>query len=111
MTKEQDLAKLENIVENLLLKFNGLKQEKNELVAQIQAKEEKIIELQTQIESLSENRSEVHGRVSNLINSIEDWEKSFFAEDDDGTVINQSAGKKKSGAEERGEAHLFSIGE
>lgn len=109
MTKEQDLVKLENIVENLILRFNVLKQENNELTAQLQAKEEKINELQVQVDSLNENTSEVKGRVSSLIDSIEDWEKSLLAEDQAVPGSAKLKAQTIGGTKDQGESQLFSV--
>lgn len=111
MTKELDLAKLEQIVEKLLQKFNVLKQEKGELVAQLQAKEERIIELQAQIDTLNDNKSEIQGRVSTLIDSIEEWESSFSSDGPEAPIAVKSTVNKKGKSEEHYESQLFSIGE
>ncbi len=111
MTKEQDLAKLEGIVENLLLRFNVLKHENVELKAQVKAKEDKIDVLGTQIDTMTVNKSEVHGRVSSLIDSIEDWEKSFSDEAQGVSAEDKSSEDKNSEMEAKGESQLFSIGE
>jgi predicted nuclease with TOPRIM domain len=111
MVREQDLAKLEDIVENLLLRFNVLKQDNSELKAQVKLKDEKINELQIQVDSLTVNKSEVHGRVSSLIDTIEDWEKTFSAELQEVSDAVEDSRIEKVGIDPAHESQLFSVGE
>ncbi len=80
MGYQEDLVRLEGIVEKLLHRLEGLKKEKLDLEAALRGKEEELMEMQRQNASLSEERSEVHQRVSRLIGVIEEWEESQAAE-------------------------------
>ena len=73
---EEAMARLEAVVENLLTGFNGLKQEKLELEAKLRQKEYEVEELQEVMTTLKEEKSLVYRRVSGLLNSIEEWERS-----------------------------------
>ncbi len=81
MEHNEDLAKLEQFVEKLIGSHNQLKNENNKMKAQFQEKQQEIVELQETIKSLQEDRSVMHGRVTGLIDRIDDWEKTFESED------------------------------
>jgi len=81
MASEQELQKLEQLVENLLGRFQALKREKNELAALVAAKDKRIEELDSQLDSLGSERTQVQDRVSTLLSSIEEWEKNLDGDD------------------------------
>ncbi len=110
MTKEADLIKLESVVTSLMGRYNALKQEKNELDAQLEAKEEKIDELNEQINSLADEKSDVHGRVSSLLGSIEEWEQNLDVDQQDSSGSDTSAGEDVN-SEGKSESKLFQVGE
>lgn len=110
MTKEADLVKLESVVTSLMGRFNALKQEKSELEAQLEAKEERIDELNEQINSLTTEKSDVRGRVSSLLGSIEDWEQNLATEKKDGSADSGSAGDSTN-SDGKIESKLFQVGE
>lgn len=90
MTKEADLIKLEGIVTNLMERYNTLKLQKIELKAQIKAKDDKISELNNELETLQDEKSNVHGRVSNLLGSIEEWEKTLDSDEKTDEIVLSS---------------------
>jgi len=104
MTKEADLIKLEGIVTNLMERYNTLKQQNLEQVIQLKAKDEMIAELNNDIELLHDEKTTVHGRVSNLIGSIEEWER---ANDDDGATALSMPAIDNSNEQPEGESKLF----
>ena len=110
MTKEADLIKLESVVTNLMGRFNALKQEKNELEAQLGAKEEKIDELNEKINSLTDEKTDVHGRVSNLLGSIEEWEQNLDVDQQDSSGGDTTPGEDLN-SESKSESKLFQVGE
>ena len=81
MEHNEDLAKLEQFVEKLIVSHKQLKNENNEMNAQLQAKQQEIVELQESIKSLQEDRSVMHGRVTGLLDRIDEWEKTIDSED------------------------------
>ena len=76
----EDLARLEQFVEKLVGNHNQLKNEKKELTAQLQEKQEEIIELQETVKSLQEDRGVMHNQVTGLIDKIGEWEKVLETE-------------------------------
>jgi len=81
MEHNEDFARLEQFVEKLLYSHNQLKNEKNEMLAQLQAKQEEINELREMIKNLQEDRNVMHDRVTGLIGRIDEWEKSIDQEE------------------------------
>ena len=77
--QEEAMAQLEAVVEKLLAGFNGLKQEKAELEAQLRQKNFEVEEVQEVLAALKEEKSLVHQRVTGLLQSIEEWEKGQAA--------------------------------
>jgi len=80
MEHNEDFARLEQFVEKLLDSHNQLKNEKNEMLAQLQAKQDEITELREMINNLQEDRNVMHDRVTGLIDRIDEWEKSIDQE-------------------------------
>jgi len=91
MEHNEDLVRLEQFVEKLIGSHNRLKKEKSEMMAQIQAKQQEIAELQEMVKSLQEDRSTMHNQVTGLIDRIGEWEK----------VIDQEGLGQNSDSEER----------
>ena len=81
MEQNEDLARLEQFVEKLIDNHNQLKRENGEMLAQLQAKEQEIAELQEKMKNLQEDRGVMHNRVSGLIERIEKWEKAIDTDD------------------------------
>lgn len=114
MTKEEDFIKLEGIVINLMERYNALKIQKFDLDAQVKAKDVEISELTNVIESLQDEKSKVHGRVTTLLGSIEEWEKTLDGDvQSEGQNVYQHADDhdpsedETNGNEEGSEPRLF----
>jgi len=74
--EDQDFSKLEAVVEKLLAALGATRDENVSLLARLQDKDQKIEELEQKIQVLDSDRAEVSGRVSSLIDSIENWQNS-----------------------------------
>lgn len=70
-----NLAKLEAVVEKMLSNLQELKRENAMLQVQLEAKGEKVAELESKVKSMASSQEEVSSRVSSLLSSIEEWEK------------------------------------
>ena len=81
MEHNEDLARLEQFVEKLVDSHNQLKKEKNEVMVQVQEKQQEIAELQEMLKSLQEDRGVMHNQVTGLIDRIGEWEQIFDKED------------------------------
>ncbi len=82
MAEEKELARLEGFVSILLGKFNTLRADHKELTERLQRRDTSIVNLQGELASLKDDRSEFSGRVSSLIGQIEEWEFSNALEDE-----------------------------
>ena len=76
-----NLAKLEAVIEKMLGNLQEMKRENTSLQAQLSAKNNKIEELESRIKAMASDQEEVGNRVSNLLSSIEEWERSVEPED------------------------------
>ena len=107
----ETLLKLEAVVQKMLGNINELKSEKSSLESQLQEKTSKIEELENMLASATSDQEDVSARVSSLISSIEEWEKS----EDDGAQGNdqdvQAPEPALEGPEGKQEAQLFDMGE
>ena len=65
----------EMLVEKLISSHNQMKKEKDELLAQLQEKQQEILELNEKVKSLDKDRSDMHTQVTGLIDRIGEWEK------------------------------------
>jgi chromosome segregation ATPase len=79
MNEENELAKLEGIVSNLLEKFNSLQNANKELTERLQSRDASIVGLEDEIASMKDERGEISSRVSGLIGKIEEWESATVA--------------------------------
>jgi predicted nuclease with TOPRIM domain len=75
MEHNEDLVRLEQLVEKLIGSHNKLKKTNDEMAAQLEEKEQEIAELQEMVKNLQDDRSEMHGQVTGLIDRIGEWEK------------------------------------
>jgi len=75
MEHNKDLARLEQLVEKLLISHNQLKKEKDEMLSELQGKQQELLELQEKVKSLQEDRTAMHSQVTGLIDRIGEWEK------------------------------------
>ncbi|MCB2183438.1 MAG: DUF904 domain-containing protein [Desulfobulbaceae bacterium] len=103
MEQNNDLTKLASVVEDMLSRFNKLKEEKEDLLLTLAAKEEQIKELQESVSSLNEEKSDVYERVSGILGSIDEWEKSQLAEE------KKSPEEKTSETATHADSQLFSM--
>ena len=72
----EELGRLENIIEKLLTKFNSLRQEKNNLEADLRQKDQELRELRETTTRLREEKEVIHERVTSLLGSLEKWEET-----------------------------------
>ncbi|HWH71797.1 MAG TPA: cell division protein ZapB [Candidatus Sulfotelmatobacter sp.] len=72
----EELSRLEGIVEKLLSQYGSLKQEKEQLEAELDRKNRELAELREAAAQLQEEKTVIHGRVNSLIGSLEKWEKT-----------------------------------
>ena len=102
MAQGNELERLEGFVAKLLAEFNGLRDEKEELLENLRERDERISALEGELASAKSERNDVGSRVKGLIQQIEDWESSL--ED----------GEEKSSqtlSESRMQRNLFSVGQ
>lgn len=101
-----NLAKLEAVVEKMLGNLQDIRRENAALQAQVEAKNRQIAALEATLNNLTSNQEEVSSRVTNLLSSIEDWEKSLEGSD----AKNDTDGEDDAGEEAKG-GGLFSLGD
>ena len=104
MTETEDLGRLESVVEKLLADFNTLKNDNNELEKLLEQKNNEIKELQSTLDQVHSEQNQVQQRVSGILNSIEQWEKS------QGPDEKAEAQKEQSGEKTESSPQLFSMG-
>ncbi len=110
---DNSFSKLEAVVEKLLGSLKTTRDENASLILQIKSKDDKIAELEDKIQSLNSDQNDINGRVSSLINSIEDWEKSV-SENSEMAVDNMDEAPAEAGEQvedKSSEGPLFSMGE
>ena len=83
MDSNESLEYLEEIVEKLLTAMKSLKQDKLVLQARIESRDQEIVSLKEQLDSLQGERGQIQKRITGLIESIEKWEKMNEANKDD----------------------------
>ena len=97
MVHEEELGKLEQFVERLIDNYNELKAENSSLKERLEKIEQQKMQNQELVDTLQNDRTVMHERVTGMISKIEAWEKSLDpAEDltdlaDDGTTGNNTA--------------------
>lgn len=101
-----NLAKLEAVVEKMLGNLQDIRRENAALQAQVEAKNRQIAALEATLNNLTSNQEEVSSRVTNLLSSIEDWEKSLEGSD----AKNETDAEDDAGEEAKG-GGLFSLGD
>jgi FtsZ-binding cell division protein ZapB len=74
MESNAELARLEDFVNKLLVKYNELKDEYHSTLSTLQERDDECADLKAQITDLSSERSFVGERVAGLIGRIEQWE-------------------------------------
>ena len=109
-----NLAKLEAVVEKMLGNLQEMKRENTSLQAQLEARNSKIEELESRIKAMASDQEEVSNRVTNLLSSIEDWERSAEPEDVvafEDVVEPEEAREGREEFVESKRGGLFSLGE
>lgn len=74
MTENNELLRLEEIIENLLERYNKLDKENSRNLAVIEDKNAEIEDLQARLAGLENEKNHVQQRISGILKSIEDWE-------------------------------------
>ena len=106
MEHNEDLERLEQFVERLIGNHNQLKKEKKELTAQLQEKQQEIIELQETVKGLREDRGVMHNQVTGLIDRIGEWEKIL---DNEGPEQNHESGEGQAQSLSKESSSLFNV--
>ena len=97
MVHEEELGKLEQSVERLIDNYNELKAENSRLKEQLEKTEQQKMQNQELVDTLQNDRTVMHERVTGMISKIEEWEKSLDPTEDstdsadDGTTGNNAA--------------------
>ena len=86
MGYENDLGRLEKIVEKLMANLDAIQQEKNTLAAAVRQLEEEKKGLQLELSRLKEDKDQIKKRVHTLIGSVEKWEKAFAGDNGNGAT-------------------------
>ncbi len=90
MGYENDLGRLEKIVEKLMANLDTIQQEKNALAATVRQLEEEKKGLQQELSRLKEDKDQIKKRVHTLIGSVEKWEKAFAGSNGNGATAEGS---------------------
>lgn len=108
MTDNNELTRLEEIIDNLLNRYGKLEEENRKNLATIEARNEEIEELQQKLAGLEKEKEQVQERVSGILKSIEEWEgreraggnaEEIPAEDEEGTRGSEEEWPKLFGTE------------
>jgi predicted nuclease with TOPRIM domain len=97
MVHEEELGKLEQFVERLIDKYNELKAENTTLKERLEKIEQQNMHHQELVNTLQNDRTVMHERVTGMISKIEDWEQSLKPAEnsmdlaDDETTENKAA--------------------
>lgn len=92
MGYEEDFFRLEKNVEKLLTNIERVQRENAVLQESLQKKEEENKELREEMLRVKGDKTDVHKRVTGLIDAIEKWENEYVAPD----VESQAAGEESS---------------
>lgn len=131
MDKDTELLRLEQFVEKLLRKFSELKDERDgllqtvtqreETIAQrdmtieekngvINERDEKILDLEVQLDAKNTERNEISNKVSSIMEQIESWELSLESEgeftDNQGSQEGSSSHDEHSDGDQQGENNI-----
>jgi len=106
-----NLAKLEAVVEKMLSNLQELKRENAMLQVQLEAKGEKLAELESKVKSLTSSQEEVSSRVSSLLSSIEEWEKKVDLDSPPEEQVDLQEDHEEAEIVESKGGGLFSLGE
>lgn len=81
MSQENELARLESFVHKILEKYNALKEENSKLIEELDAKQDHIQHLQSNLSTKDVERGEISTRVNKLVEQIEQWEMTLDTDD------------------------------
>lgn len=127
MSQDNELRRLEQFVERLLVRFSELRTEKARLQQELHEREMQVEDLRNTLSSKEMERSEISQRVNKIVAQIEEWE-SGFAEaavveaealpeengdevyDDDPVSEKPAVEGSRAEDEGRGQKNLFSLG-
>ena len=99
MVHEDELGKLEQFVERLIDNYNELKTENSGLKERLEKIEQQNAQKQELVNTLQNDRTVMHERVSGMISRIEDWEKSLDPADDATGLTDNGTAANKNGAD------------
>ncbi len=74
MSQDNELRRLEQFVEKLLVRFSELRTEKTKLLQELRERELQIVDLRNDLSSKDMERSEISQRVNKIVEQIEEWE-------------------------------------
>ena len=111
--ESSDFSKLEMVVKKLLDTLGTTKDENASLLMQLKNKEKKIEELEQALSALNSDKNDINCRVSSLISSIEDWEKtaSLSSAPEDENMENHADEPSDDVEKMNEEGPLFNMGE
>ncbi|MDD2465805.1 MAG: cell division protein ZapB [Desulfobulbus sp.] len=84
MEYSAELARLEEFVDKLLNKYNTIKSECHALQETLRQRDNECADLKNKVFELSAERTEVGGKVSGLLDRIEQWENDQAHSTDSG---------------------------
>ncbi len=90
MEPNEDLVRLAGVVEDLLTRFNQLKDEHNKTVQSLQDSEAHAKELQESLDQVQSEKSDAYDRISGILGSIEQWENSLEEDEKKSSSENSS---------------------
>jgi chromosome segregation ATPase len=80
MSQDNELRRLEQFVEKLLVRFSELRAEKAKLLQELRERELQIEGLRNDLSSKDMERSEISQRVNKIVEQIEEWEMGLEEE-------------------------------
>ncbi|MFP3984044.1 MAG: hypothetical protein ACLFV2_10190 [Desulfurivibrionaceae bacterium] len=81
MSDDNELERLEKIIDSLLNKYNKLEEVNKKHIATIEEKNTEIEELKAKLDGLANEKDHVQKRISGILRSIEDWESGRVDEE------------------------------
>lgn len=107
MVHEEEIGRLERLVEKLLGGYNSLKVELDNLQEELRQKEEQNRDLQASVDRFQLEKETVYGRVTSLVDKIDTWEK----ENEMGKDVIQPTENVQADSPVDNESSLFTMGE
>ena len=77
MIQDSELSRLERFVEKIMRRFSELRDEKRQLLKELNERDQVIEELRNTLSSRDSERGEMSQRVSRIVEQIEEWERSL----------------------------------